>query len=96
MALSSCGCGGHTPGSGPFAEGRELVEFVSRAHGGALRRTPIRSGGLATACQGCTTPFTLETYVGTCPACGGVHAVSPPRADDPANIQYGGTDFAPD
>jgi hypothetical protein len=31
--------------------------------------------------------------VGNCPACGGVHAISPPRANDAANIQYAGDDF---
>jgi hypothetical protein len=31
--------------------------------------------------------------VQSCPACGGVHAVSPPRAADPAAIQFAGTDF---
>ena len=95
--MSGCGCGsghGHGHGGGgPFAEGRELVEFVAQAHGGALRRRPIPAGGLATICQGCGAPFVLINHVGSCPACGGVHAVSPPRASDAANIQYGGDGF---
>ena len=83
-------CGG---GAGPFAEGRELVEFVSRAHGGQLRRQPIPGGGLKTTCQGCQARFNLNTFVGECPRCGGVHAVSPPRCSDPANIQFAGEGF---
>ena len=90
--MSNCGCG-HAVGAGPFAEGRELVEFVSQAHGGTLKTSPIPSGGLATACQGCGASFTLNTFVGRCPECGGVHAVSPPRCDDPKNIQFAGHDF---
>jgi hypothetical protein len=70
-----------------------LVEFVARAHGGALRVRQIPDGGLPTACQGCGAAFTLTTFVGSCPACEGVHAVSPPRCDDPANIQYAGEEF---
>jgi hypothetical protein len=35
----------------------------------------------------------LETFVQSCPSCGGVHAVSPPRANDPAAIQFAGADF---
>jgi Zn finger protein HypA/HybF involved in hydrogenase expression len=48
---------------------------------------------LAAICQGCGAPFVLQTHVGSCPACGGVHAVSPPRAGDAANIQYAGAGF---
>jgi len=87
------GCSNCGSGDGPFAEGRELVEFVFRAHGGQLRRQPIPGGGLAATCQGCGHPFTLATFVGTCPECGGVHAVSPPRCADPGNIQYAGEDY---
>lgn len=90
--MGNCGCG-HGPGAGPFAEGRELVEFVARAHGGTLRDEPIPGGGLTAVCHGCGTPFTLATFVGRCPACGGVHAVSPPRCKDPANIQFAGEGF---
>lgn len=90
--MANCGCG-HDAGAGPFAEGRELVEFVAQAHGGSLRERPIPGGGLDTACQGCGAAFTLATFVNSCPACGGVHAVSPPRSNDPANIQFAGTDF---
>jgi rRNA maturation protein Nop10 len=86
-------CGSCSSGAGPFSEGRELVEFVSTAHDGAIKDLPISSGVLATKCQGCGESFTLETYVGKCPKCGGVHAVSPPRSDDPANIQFAGADF---
>lgn len=92
------GCGGcgtqGRSGGGPFAEGRELVEFVAQAHGGTLIQRAIPGGGLAAVCQGCGAPFVLETYVGRCPACGGVHAVSPPRAFDAANIQYAGEEFS--
>ena len=90
--MGSCGCG-HPAGSGPFAEGRELVEFVSQAHGGALRNQSLPGGGLPTACQGCGAGFILETFVNCCPKCGGIHAVSPPRCGDPANIQYAGADY---
>jgi hypothetical protein len=90
--MGSCGsCGNGS--AGPFSEGRELVEFVYNAHDGAIRNLPISSGPLETTCQGCGKPFTLRTYVGKCPNCGGVHAVSPPRSDDPANIQFAGKDF---
>ena len=82
---SSCG-----DGAGPFSEGRELVEFVCQAHGGALRNQPLPNGGLNINCQECWTAFTLKTFVDTCPGCGGVHAVSPPRCSDPANVQFAG------
>jgi hypothetical protein len=91
--MGSCSCGGNASGAGPFSEGRELVEFVSQAHGGALRIRPIPGGGLNTFCQGCGASFTLVAFVGRCPECGGVHAVSPPRATDPANIQFAGKGF---
>ncbi len=87
-ACGSCGDGG-----GPFSEGKELVEFVYNAHGGAIKDLPISSGELETRCQGCGASFTLETYVGKCPKCGGVHAVSPPRSNDPANIQFAGAGY---
>ncbi|MGA7828583.1 MAG: hypothetical protein WCA04_13025 [Geobacteraceae bacterium] len=86
-------CAGCGNGAGPFAEGKELVEFVYNAHGGAIRNKPIASGSLRTVCQGCGAGFILETYVGTCPACGGVHAVSPPRSSDPDNIQFAGKSY---
>ena len=89
--MGNCGCG-HAAGAGPFAEGRSLVEFVARAHGGTLRSKPLPEG-LQTACQGCGAPFTLATFVDSCPACGGVHAVSPPRSGDPANIQFAGVGY---
>ena len=95
--MSECACGGghgHDHGNGgPFAEGRELVEFVAQAHGGVLRQRKLPGNGLATACQGCQAPFVLKTFIGSCPACGGVHAVSPPRAGNAANIQYAGDGF---
>lgn len=90
--MGNCSCG-HDAGAGPYAEGRELVEFVSKAHGGALRERPLPGGGLAAICQGCGAFFTLDTFVACCPACGGVHAVSPPRCDDAANIQFAGSDY---
>lgn len=86
-------CSNNGGNTGPFAEGRELVEFVFQAHGGGLRNQPIQNGGLAASCRGCGTGFTLTTFVGKCPACGGVHAVSPPRSDDAANIQFAGQGY---
>lgn len=91
--MGNCGSCGN--GAGPFAEGRDLVEFVYNAHGGGLRNKPIANGGLETECRGCGTAFTLATYVGKCPKCGGVHAVSPPRSTDPANIQFAGKGWLP-
>ena len=90
--MSNCACGGghHAGAGGPFSEGRELVDFVARAHGGAKRNQPIPGGGLATNCQSCGAPFTLTTFVGSCPKCAGIHAVAPPRSDDAANIQFAG------
>ena len=80
-------------GGGPFSEGRELVEFVLGAHGGTVAKAPIPNGGLKTKCQGCGEVFILKTFVGKCPKCDGVHAVSPPRCENPANIQYAGKGF---
>ena len=93
--MSNCACGGghHAGGGGPFAEGRELVEFVAQAHGGGLRNSVIPGGGLETSCQGCGAAFILTTFVGSCPKCNGVHAVSPPRSNDAANIQFAGEDY---
>ena len=39
------GCGG---GAGPFSEGKELIEFVYGAHGGAVKDQLIPNGGLNT------------------------------------------------
>ena len=90
--MGSCGsCG--DGGAGPFSEGKELVEFVNGAHDGAIKGQPIPSGGLETKCRGCGEAFTLKTFVGKCPKCGGVHAVSPPRCDDQANIQFAGAEY---
>ena len=88
--MSECGCSSGT--GGPFSKGRELVEFVYNAHGGTVRDQPIARGAVAAVCQGCSTPFSMETYVAKCPDCGGVHAVAPmnPTAD---NIQFAGKDF---
>ncbi|HKJ04875.1 MAG TPA: hypothetical protein VJ974_04705 [Geopsychrobacteraceae bacterium] len=91
--MKNCTCGGGS-GAGPFSEGRELVEFVYNAHGGGLRLQNIPGGGLATVCQGCGTSFTLLTFIGTCPDCRGVHAISPPRASDPFAIQFAGKGFS--
>lgn len=89
-----CDCGAsRTPGAGPFATGRELVEFVLRAHGGSVALSEIPGNGLETTCQGCGKDFVLKTFVQSCPSCGGVHAVSPPRASDPAAIQFAGSNF---
>ena len=90
--MSDCmSCG--PAGGGPFSEGRELVEFVYNAHGGGVKDQPLPNGGLEAVCQGCGSSFTLRTFVDKCPTCEGVHAVSPPRCDDPANIQFAGVDF---
>ena len=90
-----CECGSsRTPGVGPFATGRALVEFVLRAHGEAVAGSQLPNGGLEHSCQGCGERFVLQTFVQECPACGGVHAVSPPRANDSAAIQFAGRDFA--
>lgn len=88
-----CDCGSsRVPGVGPFAAGRALVEFVLKAHGGSVALSKLPTG-LEHDCQGCGNTFMLETFVQSCPACGGVHAVSPPRATDPAAIQFAGLDF---
>ena len=88
-----CECGSsRSPGAGPFASGRALVEFVLNAHGGSVAGSSLPAS-LDLTCQGCGKPFVLETFVQSCPACGGVHAVSPPRAADPAAIQFAGSDF---
>ncbi len=87
------GCSNCDSGAGPFAEGRELVEFVSKVHDGAIKDQPISGGGLDTKCQGCGERFILKTFVGKCPECEGVHAVSPPRCDDAANIQFAGVGY---
>ncbi len=86
---SSCGDGK----GGPFSEGLELVEFVYCAHDGSVAKAPVPDGGLDAKCQGCGEPFTLKTFVDKCPKCGGVHAVSPPRCDDAANIQFAGVGY---
>jgi len=86
-------CSNCDTGAGPFAEGRELVEFVSKIHDGAIKDQPISGGGLDTKCQGCGERFILKTFVGKCPECEGVHAVSPPRCDDAANIQFAGVGY---
>jgi hypothetical protein len=90
--MNQCGCG-HNGAGGPFSEGCALVEFVYNAHGGGLRDSPIPSGGIDTICQGCGAPFTLATFVGKCPACGGVHAIAPPRSSDPSAIQFAGVGY---
>ena len=89
--MCECGSSG-TPGAGPFASGRALVEFVLNAHGGTIALSTLPST-LELDCHGCGTAFVLETFVQSCPACGGVHAISPPRASDPAAIQFAGADF---
>jgi hypothetical protein len=89
--MGTCGSCGN--GAGPFSEGKELVEFVYNAHGGAIKDQPLPHGGLETTCRGCGGNFTLKTFVGKCPKCGGVHAVSPPRCEDQANIQFAGAGY---
>jgi hypothetical protein len=53
----------------------------------------IPNGGLNTLCQGCGAAFTLITFIGKCPECGGVQAVSPPQCHDDANIQFVGKGY---
>ena len=90
-----CDCAsGSKPGFGPYATGRDLIEFVLKAHGGAIAVSSVPNDGLAATCQGCGAGFQLETFVHACPDCGGVHAVSPPRASDPTAIQFAGADFS--
>ena len=90
--MGDCGSCGPS-GGGPFSEGRELVEFVSQAHGGGIAGQELPNGGLSIKCQGCGEAFVLKTFVDRCPKCGGVHAVSPPRCDDPGAVQYAGDDY---
>ena len=61
---------------------------------GAIAVSSVPNGGLTAKCQGCGASFMLKTFVQACPECGGVHAVSPPRAYDPTAIQFAGEDFA--
>ncbi len=90
--MGDCGsCG--PEGGGPFSEGTELVEFVNAAHGGTIATSPIPDGGLNAKCQGCGADFHMATFVSKCPSCQGVHAVSPPRCADPANIQFAGAEY---
>ncbi|BCL59481.1 hypothetical protein DGMP_01740 [Desulfomarina profundi] len=90
--MSGCGCGCSSSGGGPFSKGKELVEFVYNAHGGTVRDQPISRGPIETECQGCGAVFVLETYVGKCGECGGVHAVAPmnPTAE---NVQFAGVGY---
>ncbi len=91
--MAGCGCNNEAGAAGgPFSKGKELVQFVYNAHGGAMRDQPIAQGALGIVCQGCKASFTLETYVGKCPECSGIHAVAPinPVAE---NVQFAGTDF---
>jgi predicted RNA-binding Zn-ribbon protein involved in translation (DUF1610 family) len=90
--MSDCGTCGPS-GGGPFSEGVELVEFVAQAHDGTIATSPIPDGGLKTNCQGCGAEFVMTTFVFKCPKCDAVHAVSPPRCDDPANIQFAGAEY---
>jgi len=88
-----CECGSSNKVGGPYATGRALVEFVLAAHGGEVAASQLPNGGLELTCHGCGTGFMLETFVQDCPACGGVHAVSPPRANDASAIQFAGAGF---
>ena len=88
-----CECGSGRTSGGPYATGRELVEFVLAAHGGTVAHRNLQNGGLQINCQGCGETFLLQTFVDECPSCGGVHAVSPPRSSDPSAVQFAGSDF---
>lgn len=87
-----CDCESAAHGGGPFSSGRALVEFVLAAHGGEVAAASLPSP-LRVSCQGCGKSFLLQKFVQACPACGGVHAISPPRVDDPAAVQFAGQDF---
>lgn len=87
-----CDCKAGSSGGGPYATGRALVEFVLAAHGGEVASS-LLPGELQVDCGGCGKPFALQSFVQGCPACGGVHAVSPPRANDPSAVQFAGADF---
>ena len=91
--MAGCGCGNMASGTGgPFSKGKELIEFVYNAHGGTVRDQPIARGALEIECQGCEASFTLATYLGKCPECGGIHAVAPV---DPVSekVQFSGMGF---
>lgn len=90
--MAGCGCASHAGSTGPFSKGKELVEFVYNAHGGAVRDQPISTGALNISCQGCKADFTMKTYIDTCPECGGVHAVTPmtPTAE---SVQFAGPGY---
>lgn len=90
--MSGCGCGCNSGGGGPFSKGRELVEFVWNAHGGGVRDQAISGGPLQVVCQECGESFGLATFVGTCPDCGGVHAVAPMHPTS-ENVQWAGKGF---
>lgn len=90
--MSECGCGCTSSKGGPFSKGKELVEFVFHAHGGTVRDQKIMQGPIKTVCQGCNATFVLETYVGVCSECGGVHAVAPMSPTE-ENIQFAGRDY---
>jgi hypothetical protein len=92
--MAGCGCNNAQGGAGgPLSKGRELVEFVYNAHEGTMRDQPIAQGALDIVCGGCKASFVLETYVGICPKCGGVHGVAPmnPVAE---NVQFAGVGFS--
>jgi len=91
--MSGCGCNNSEGAAGgPFSKGKELVEFVYNAHGGAVRDQPISAGSLDIICQGCDSPFTMTTYLAACPQCGGLHAVTPMNSSM-ENVQFGGEGF---
>lgn len=91
--MAGCGCGSDGGGAGPFSTGKDLIEFVYNAHGGAVRDQPLSQGPLNIVCQGCEAAFTLETYIGKCPECGGVHAVTPmnPNVE---SVQFAGAGYS--
>lgn len=92
MSGCGCGCSGEGGNGGPFSKGKELVEFVFGAHGGTVRDQRIMQGPIETVCQGCKAPFVLETYLGVCGQCGGVHAVAP-MCPTKEKIQFAGSDY---
>ncbi len=92
MSECGCGCSSSNGGGGPFSKGKELVEFVFHAHGGTVRDQNIMQGAISTQCQGCKADFVLETYVGICAQCGGVHAVAPLSPTE-ESIQFAGADY---
>lgn len=79
----------HDGCSGNFENGQQVVDKV-RMMGFAEQPTPVP---LLITCGTCEHPFEMETYEAHCPQCGGVHAVTPCHAFDPANVSSAGVGY---